>query len=270
MPENVNFDKIGISSFSSKYTEFDLGNKVTDSIYFVSRQRIAKSHPDWVVKTIEYDRAALLAKSGMETGFRSARAREAFSDLARNNDLDAIFVVRAFADNADSLQPGFAGNNLREGLNVQVKNNNFTSEARLVFRANLKLAIIGKNGDLMAVGAIPAKLDKVEEREPDDYDVSDNMKHNHRPEVLAKVGPEVVADLTRRLNRCFDSLGFVEGSNPESQHVNIVPQAEAVTETAEKSPARITPATDTFEQCFSNCRKYTDRTKEQCFDACNK
>jgi hypothetical protein len=25
-----------------------------------------------------------------------------------------------------------------------------------------------------------------------------------------------------------------------------------------------------FDQCFTRCRQYTDRTKEQCFDACNK
>jgi hypothetical protein len=25
-----------------------------------------------------------------------------------------------------------------------------------------------------------------------------------------------------------------------------------------------------FDECFSHCRKYTDRTKEQCFDTCNK
>ena len=26
----------------------------------------------------------------------------------------------------------------------------------------------------------------------------------------------------------------------------------------------------TFEQCFARCQQYTDRSKEQCFDACNK
>ncbi len=25
-----------------------------------------------------------------------------------------------------------------------------------------------------------------------------------------------------------------------------------------------------FDQCFARCRQYTDRTKEQCFDACGK
>lgn len=28
--------------------------------------------------------------------------------------------------------------------------------------------------------------------------------------------------------------------------------------------------TTTFDQCFSKCQQYTDRSKDQCFDACNK
>jgi hypothetical protein len=30
------------------------------------------------------------------------------------------------------------------------------------------------------------------------------------------------------------------------------------------------PARQDFDACFSRCQRYTDRTKEQCFDACNK
>ena len=31
------------------------------------------------------------------------------------------------------------------------------------------------------------------------------------------------------------------------------------------------PATkQSFDQCFARCQQYTDRTKDQCFDACNK
>lgn len=270
VPEKVNFDKIGISSFSSKYTEFDMGTKVTDGILYVSRKRIAQSQPGWAVKNIEYDRIALMAKASVASGFYSPGAKKAFAELARNNNLDALFVIRASADRADAMQQGFDANRLREGLSVLIKNDSLHDDSRLIIRANLSVAIIGKEGEVMAVGAVPAKLDKVETRAPDDYDVSDDMKHNHRPEVLAKIGREVVVDLSRRLNLGFDSLGFVDESNPEAQHVNIVPQADAATESTDKSPVQATPATNAFDQCFSKCRQYTDRTKEQCFDACNK
>jgi hypothetical protein len=80
----------------------------------------------------------------------------------------------------------------------------------------------------------------------------------------------VVVDLTRRLNLCFDSLGFTDGSNPELQHVKAIQQPDAVIETKEKSPAQAESNPNSFDLCFSRCREYTDRTKEQCFDACNK
>lgn len=274
VPESVNFDKIGIISFSSKYTEFDMGSKVTDSILFVSQGRIAKSHPGWIVKSVGYDRTALLAKVKSASGFRATRAKEAFADLAHNNNLDAIFVVRASADREDNKQQdmlqGVVENHLREGLNVLLKNNNLDGDSNLVILANLSVVIIGKNGDVMAVGAVPAKLDNVETLKPVDYDVSDNMEHNHRPDVLKKLGGEVIVDLARRLNLCFDSLGFVDGSGPEVQHINVVPQTNVVIEPTEKPPAQAAPTTNSFDQCFSRCRQYTDRTKEQCFDACSK
>jgi hypothetical protein len=208
VPERVNFDKIGIISFSNKYTEFDMGSKVNDSILSVSQERIAKSHPGWIVKSVDYDRAALLAKVKPGIGFRAAFTKEAFADLARKNDLDAIFVVRASANEENNLNNEFVENYLREGLNVLLKYNNLDGNPRLFIRANLSVGIIGKNGEVMAAGAVPAKLDNVETLDPEDYDLSDNMKHNHRPEILDKLGEEVLVDLTRRLNLCFDSLGF--------------------------------------------------------------
>jgi hypothetical protein len=38
------------------------------------------------------------------------------------------------------------------------------------------------------------------------------------------------------------------------------------------SASNNTPATSNqaFDQCFERCQKYTERTREQCFDACNK
>ncbi len=270
VPESVNFDKIGIISFSSAYTEFDMGSKVTGSILSVSRQRIEKSQPNWIVKTVEYDRTALLAKVKSETGFDDTRVKRAFADLARKNDLDAIFVVRADADKEDIVQPVAEKGYLREGLNVLLKNNSLHGDSRLVIGANLRVVVVGKNGEVMAVGEVPAKLDKVETLQPDDYDVSDDMKHNHRPEVLEKLGGKVIVDLTRRLNLCFDTLGFVDTSDPEAQHSHVVPQTNVVNEPPAKSPVQAAPTTNSFDQCFSKCRQYTDRTKEQCFDACNK
>jgi hypothetical protein len=267
--ESVNFDRIGVSSFTSKHTEFDMGKKVTDAILFVSKERIAQIQPGWTVKSIEYDQAALFAKVNFQSGYQSSLAKEAFADLARDNDLDAIFVVRAAAEQVDVTQVSYDRNPLREGLSVLIKDDFTYKSARLIFRANLSVAIIGRNGEVMALGAAPAALDKTETREPDDYDVSNDMKHNHRPEILQKIGAEVVVDLARRLNYCFDTLGFVENSKPAAdQHVKVVPQAETVTAPKETSPAQAAPAADSFDQCFSRCRQYTDRSKEQCFDAC--
>jgi hypothetical protein len=36
------------------------------------------------------------------------------------------------------------------------------------------------------------------------------------------------------------------------------------------APAAVTSTPPGFEQCFARCQQYTSRTKEQCFDACNK
>jgi hypothetical protein len=271
VPESVNFSKIAIFSSSNIYTKFDAGSKLTDSVLYVSRARIAKSYPGWTVKSVEYDRPALLAKLNTPSGFNAARAEEAFADMARNNDLDAIFVVRAVADKKDDTQPDAPQDNyLREGMNVLLKDNNLGGDAKLVFRANLSVAIVGKNGEVMAVGSIPAQLDHAKKLDLDDYDVSLDMKRNSRPETQDKLGRGVIVDLTRRLNLCFDSLGFTNGSNPELQHVEVIPQPDAVIESKEKSPVQAGSPPNSFDQCFSRCRQYTDRTKEQCFDACNK
>jgi hypothetical protein len=208
VPESVNFDKIGIISLANKYTEFDMGSKVTNSILSMSQERIVKSHPSWIIKSVEYDRTALLAKVKSVAGFRATLAKGAFADLARDNNLDAIFVVRASADEKDNQREEFKDNYLREGLNVLLKYNNLDGNSKLVIRANLSVIIVGKNGEVMAEGTAPAKLDNVETLDPEDYDLSDNMKHNHRPEILDKLGEEVIVDLTRRLDLCFDSLGF--------------------------------------------------------------
>ena len=268
VPESVNFDKIAIFSSSNTYTRFDMGGKVADSILYVSRARIAKSDPGWNIKNIGYDQAALLASLNTPSGFKGARAKEAFADLARKDDLDAIFVVRAAADKSEDMQQDHRAYYLREGMNVLLKNNNLGGDPKLEFRANLSVSVIGKNGEVMAAGSIPAQLDHVNELDPDDYGVSLDMKHNARPETLDKLGRGVIVDLARRLNLCLDDLGFVEGSNPETRHILVAPQPDAVSEP--KPAALAAPAQDSFDQCFSRCRQYTDRTKDQCFDACNK
>lgn len=270
VPESVNFDKIGMTSFSSSYTEFRMGSKLTEGIVFVSQDRIAKSHPNWLIKNIDYDRAALLAKVSSSLGYGGTQARQAFADLARNNNLDAIFVVRASADTEDAIQQKFANYHLREGLNVVLESNNLSGYSDLLIRANLSVAIIGKNGDILAAGIVPTKLETAEVLRPDDYDVTDDMTHNHRPEVLGKLEPHVIANLRRSLGLCFDSLGFVDTSRHETQGVDVVPQSNVLTEPTEKSPAQAAPTANSFDQCFSRCRQYTDRTKEQCFDVCNK
>jgi len=271
VPESVNFEKIGIFSSSNIYTKFDVGSKLTDSILYVSRARIAKSYPGWTIKSIEYDRPALLAKLDTPSGLDDAHAREALANLARNNGLDAIFVVRAAADKADNNQQDSHENYLREGMSVLLKNNNLGGDAKLVFRANLSVAIVGKNGEVMAVGSVPVRLDHAKELDPDDYGVNLDMKHNSRIETQDRLGRGVIVDLANRLNICFDTLGFTSGSGPASQHVNVIPpQAEAVIVPKEESPGQMAPTTNAFDQCFSRCRQYTDRTKGQCFDACNK
>lgn len=37
----------------------------------------------------------------------------------------------------------------------------------------------------------------------------------------------------------------------------------------DKPPPTTTVADAAFDSCYNRCRKYTDRTKEQCFDTCN-
>ncbi|MCG6933833.1 MAG: hypothetical protein LJE57_09340 [Gallionella sp.] len=268
VPEIVNFDKIAIFSSSNTYTRFDMGGKVADSILYVSRARIAKSDPGWTIKKIEYDQAALLASLNTPSGFNGAKAKEAFAGLARKNDLDAIFVVRAAADKADGMQQEHQAYYLGEGMNVLLKNNNLGGNPKLVFRANLSVTVMGKNGGVMAVGSIPAQLDHVNELDPDDYGVSLDMKHNFHPATLDRLGRGVIVDLARRLNLCLDDLGFVEGSNPETRHIQVAPQPDVASQP--KPAAQAAPASNSFDLCFSRCRQYTDRTKDQCFDACNK
>lgn len=271
VPESVNFEKIGIFSTSNIYTKFDMGSKVTDSILYVSRARIAQPNLGWTVKSIAYDRPALLAELNTPNGFEGAHAKQAFADLARKNRLDAIFVVRAAADKTNGTQHDSHENYLREGMSVLLKDNNLGGDAKLVFRANLSVSIVGKNGEVMAVGSVPVQLDQAKRFDLDDYGVSLDMKRNSRPETQDKLERGVIVDLARRLNICFDTLGFTNGSSPASQHVHVIPpQAEAVIVPKEQSPAQMAPTTNSFDQCFSRCRKYTDRTKGQCFDACNK
>lgn len=270
VPESVNFDKIGMISYSNRYTEFDMGNKVTDSILFISQGRIAKSQPGWTLKKITYDRTALLAKLGPGYSFRSSRVTGVFAALARDNNLDAILVVRASADEANYSRKKFEAIDLREGVSVLLKDNNLKGDAQLVTYANLSVTIFGKEGQAMAVGEIPAKLDYVEMREPNDFDVSLDMKHNQRPEIIEKLGREVLVDLSKRLNLCFDALGFVDTSGRVNPHIEIIPSTDSAIEGSKRLPLQAAPDANAFEQCFSRCRQYTDRSKEQCFDACNK
>jgi hypothetical protein len=268
VPESVNFGRIGV--ISSEYRKFDLGGQqVTDAVYLVSRNRVAQSHPAWVVQDIQYDRAALLGKVKSAAGIGDSQAREAFADLARVNHLDAIFVVRAAADQKDEMHDEFKYSYLREGLNVLLKDNSIRGDATLLVGANLGVTIIGRDGKVMAVGAVPAEVGKVKPLNPDDYSVRRDMKHNLRPEVISKLGGAVIIDLTRRLNLCFDALGFAGKPISAPETVKVVPQS--VDEPTGKSATQAAPSqVDAFDLCFRRCRKYTDRTKAQCFDACNK
>ena len=135
VPESVSFDKIGIISFANRYTEFEMGDRVTGNILSVSRQRIEKSNPGRNIKSVEYDRTTLLDRLKPGIGFRSTRIKEALAGLAHDNDLDANFVVWASTDDE---------NYLHEGLNVLLMDNYVDRSARLVFRANLSVTIVGK------------------------------------------------------------------------------------------------------------------------------
>lgn len=123
-----------------------------------------------------------------------------------------------------------------------------------------------KKGEELAASTIPAKLEYLDTQEPDNFGVSRDMKHNQRPEVLHKLREEVIVDLTRRINQCFDIPGFAGGFASSEQDVNIVPQSGVVIDSTAKPPVQEVPATDPFDQCFTRCRQYTNRTKEQCFD----
>lgn len=199
VPESVNFDKIGTISFFNQHTVFDMNGKVASAILSAARARIVKSHPGWAVKSVRYDQAALLAIAESPLGFSATAAKDTFADLARKNKLDAIFVVRAAED---------TDNNLREGINVLFANNPMDASQRLTVRANLNVAITDKQGEIIAEGGVPASLDNVKALDPDAFGLKDKMESNLRPEVFNKLAVEVVADLTRRLNLCFDSLGF--------------------------------------------------------------
>ncbi len=270
VPEEVNFDKIGIISVANKYTEFNMGGKVTESVLYVARERIAKVHPEWVIKDVAYDRAALLAKAKVGYGYNSSQAKNAFAELAQANGLDALVVIRAAADPKNSAAQETGGYELREGLTVLIKDNSISDDPRIVLRGNLNVAIVGKSGEVLAAGRMPEKLDNLAPLKPGDFDVSNDMQHNHRPEILRKLGREVITDLTRRMNYGFDALGFVGGSDAVAYHVEVAPLPVVESETKEAPATQSVPVVDTFDQCFSRCRQYTDRTKEQCFDVCNK
>jgi len=270
VPEKINFDRIGIISLSNKYTEFEMGHDVTDSIEYVARERIAKIYPDWKVKPIKYDRSALLAKVVAGYGYGSSQVRSAFAEMARDNDLDAIFVVRAAADPKVSADKDTGQYLLREGLAVVIKDNNISEDPKIVLLANLNVAIIGKTGEVIAAGDVPAHLDKVEPLRPAEFDVGNDMQHNHRPQVLQKLGREVLIDLSHRMNLGFDRLGFVGSADAVTYHAEMVPPPVVEQESKGAAPAQPVSARDVFDQCFSRCRQYTDRSKEQCFDVCNK
>ncbi len=199
VPEKVNFDKIGMISFLGEHAEFDMRGKITSSILSVSGARIAKSHPRWVVNSVKYDQADLLAKLQTAMGLNADLARQAFADLARKNNLDAIFVVRAAPDEE---------NNLREGVNVLLTNDFMNNSQGLAIRMNLSVGVVNQKGRVIAQGGVPANLDDVKTIDPDTFDLRDRMKDNLRPEVVDKLGIVVLADLTGRLNLCFDALGF--------------------------------------------------------------
>lgn len=44
----------------------------------------------------------------------------------------------------------------------------------------------------------------------------------------------------------------------------------AFSKAPEPAQSPIPPARQTFNQCFASCQQLTDRTKDQCFDSCNK
>jgi hypothetical protein len=260
VPEKVTFSKVMM--VGAEHAGFNLGGQVTDAVNLISQNRIAQAYPDWVIKNVEYDRAALLAKVKAGKGFASSQVREAFARLADDNDLDAILVVRAAADKMDDVRQEFTESYLREGLNVLLKNNNFGGVSELYILANLGVTIIGRDGEVMATGAIPAMQVAGGPLNLDDYDVRNDMKHNLRPEVVAKLGGGVIADLTRRLNLCFDSLGFPGKPAPGPESAKTTSQSGVMHAVPSKA--------DSFDLCFNRCRQYTDRTKGQCFDACNK
>ncbi|GAB1233845.1 hypothetical protein [Ferrigenium sp. UT5] len=271
VPESVNFDKVGIISFSSQTTTFNLGSAVTEGIVSVAQGRITRTHPDWNVKKITYDQAALRAKAGADGKTLSARAREAISALARDQGLDAVVVVRAAADPEESVTMQQSPNPLalREGLSVLLLDNSLLGDRELSFRANLTVSILDQHGEILTVGRVPSNPVSPVRHRAEDYGVRNDMKANHRPEILQKLGNEVLADLATRLNLAFDSLGFTDKTGAAEQHIPIAPLAPVAAEAPKNTAPQTGPDTDAFGQCFARCRQYTDRSKEQCFDTCN-
>lgn len=84
-----------------------------------------------------------------------------------------------------------------------------------------------------------------------------------RQESLAGIGTTVAT--TPLMAAVYRAVAQRNVAALESRAANI-----RCTAAFSNQPASTPPIRQSFEQCFARCQQYTDRTKDQCFDACNK
>lgn len=199
VPEMAHFEKIGLTVFNNERGEIDMGDQISSTIKFVATKRLAVARPAWNVKTVNYDRAALIKRlnaSGMVMAYNEERIEKELADLARSNHLDALVVVSAYKPE----------NSHGDGVGVLLRTTSLSSIGNAYVHSNVSLKIIGPSGNIVAVssGQSPA----VKRIDPSAYGIKYKLSDNFNPELIDRLRLDIAEHLAQTITQKFDRLGM--------------------------------------------------------------
>jgi hypothetical protein len=150
-PEEVVYQKLGLTVFGNESTKFDMRGQVEEAIRTTAVKRLQVSRPNWEIKSIPYDRASLIRSmsgNGLVLSSALERIEGDLAKLATSASVDLLLVfTEARYDRIGGAGVGITERALLGG-----------GELTLV-QANVAASLVDRSGRIVAGAANGFNMD---------------------------------------------------------------------------------------------------------------
>lgn len=145
VPEEIVYNKLGLTVFGNESTKFDMGRRIETAIRSTAAKRLEVSRPKWQIKALPYDRTTLMRSMSGGSLVMSSALERIQGDLAKLAATGSVDLLLVFTE-ARYDRIGGAGVGITERAVLG------GGELTLV-QANVAASLVDKTGRI-AAGAV--------------------------------------------------------------------------------------------------------------------